>query len=259
MVMRIFLCLVSLGFGLNLAQAQEQSQLKVCTFAHHPPYTMEQDKIAQGIDVDLMVALLRDMEQPAVVNMVSRADMPKAVQEGACDVVYPLNSSTLEEEITGMTYLRALPFRYQTYSLFRMGQQKPTSIDHVRDLFGLRLGMTADFKITVGVQQAVSDRQFRITLYRDRAAALAALKAGRLDGVLDQSIPMRYAAYQAGIMGSIIQNPIAFIPQTPVFLGFPQSSLREGQDGLRRQFHEALKRLHLQGDLLRYTAAYFES
>lgn len=257
-MMRIVLSLIACVFWATLVQAQERDQLKVCTFSNNPPYAMQQDKIAQGIDVDLMVALLRDLEQPAVVNMVSRADMPKAVQEGACDLVYPLNSSTLAQEIQGMTYLRSLPFRYQTYSLFRMGQQKPTSIDHVRDLFGLRLGMTADFKITVGVQQAASDRQFHIALYRDRAEALAALKAGQLDGVLDQSIPMRYAVHKAGMMGNMVQSPIAFIPQTPVFLGFPQSSLREGQDVLQTQFYEALKRLHIQGDLLRYTAAYFQ-
>jgi len=218
---------------------------------------MNKGTLAQGIDMDMMVALLRQMTQPATLNLLKPQGLTQALEKKACDMVFPVEDTPALAD--RWTLLRAVPFRYQAYSLFQIKTaQAAPPINRVSALFGMRLGIHPDFKITVGLQQALQDQQFQIERYKDRTEMLTALRQGEINGILDQTIPLTYAAHKENLRNRLQERAITFIPQTPLFLAFSHADNHQRHDAIMRHFQNALTQQHLKGELLRYTAAYFQ-
>ncbi|MDV7341125.1 transporter substrate-binding domain-containing protein [Terasakiella sp. A23] len=239
-----------LPFWQNDVQARA---LKLCTHMGFEPYVIQKGQSLSGIDIDIMVAVLKSAKQPADIKAYSWPGLLKALEEGTCDAGFSLFDT--EDRRAFVEYIFTVPIHYSTFSIF-VKKGREFTFNRVSDFFGMKIAHNRGFALTVGLEQAISDGYITRFSFDDVKEALDMLEKGKIDAVLDNDARFRYYLKKRKKFGSIRSLSVPFLPHQPAFLVMSRRSTLSDIDAIKEMFEKRLKKLHLDGTIMNITTQY---
>lgn len=249
--MRIFL--VGLLILILASPTVSAKELTFCTHKGFEPYVLQDGKALSGIDIDIVVAILKRARQPAKVDVYSWSRLLQNLQDGTCDVGFSLFDT--EDRRTFVEFLFEVPVHYSTFRVF-VKQNKKLSFNRISDFFGLRIAHNKGFALTVGLEQAIADRRLQRFEFENIAEAVKMLETGKIDAVLDNEARFRYYLKKHGKLSKIKGLSVPFLPYEPAFMVISRKSKVTDRAKIRDLLEENLKQLHLDGTIRQITTRY---
>ena len=236
----------------GLARA-DANQLTLCTHLGFEPYVIQAGKKLKGIDIDIVVAMLKEAKQPADIKVYPWKRLLRAIEEGKCDAGFSLFDT--EERREYADYLFTVPVHYSTFSIFvRHGRE--FEFNRVSDFFNMRIAHNRGFALTIGLEQAIADGHIKRFEFDDAEEALNMLESGRIDAVLDNDARFRYYLKKRKKFNVIKALSVPFLPHQPAFLVMSKKSSLPNRDAIKDLLEDSLKQLHLNGTIMEITTDY---
>jgi len=227
--------------------------LKLCTHMGFEPYVIQKGKSLSGIDIDIMVAVLRSAKQPADIKAYTWPGLLKALETGACDAGFSLFDT--EDRRTYADYIFTVPIHYSTFSIF-VKKGREFTFNRVSDSFGMKIAHNRGFALTVGLEQAIADGHITRFAFDDVKEALNLLEKGKIDAVLDNDARFRYYLKKRKKFGKIRSLSVPFLPHQPAFLVMSRKTTLDDPKAMKDLLADKLKQLHLNGTIMNITTNY---
>lgn len=249
--MRIFLVgLVILLLASPVAFAKE---LIFCTHKGFEPYVLQEGKSLSGIDIDIVVAILKRARQPANIEVYNWSSLIKKLKDGTCDVGFSLFDT--QDRRIFVEYLFEVPVHYSTFRVF-VKQGKKMNFNRVSDFFSLKIAHNKGFALTVGLEQAIADRRIQRFEFENVAEAVKMLESGKIDAVLDNEARFRYYLKKKNKLSKITGLGVPFLPYEPAFMVMSRQSKITDRAKIRDLLEANLKELHLDGTVRQIRTRY---
>lgn len=216
------------GRNLKLVAA---GKLTVCTDMPYPPFEYEENGQPAGIDVDVMRAIGGRLGLQAEFRDTDFSGIFAALEAGQCDVVTSSVSITDERKKT-------MDFSDGYYDIVQSLLVRKADEAKYTDLGQLRGRTVAVQSSTTGADYAkekASANGYRVKEFEGADEAVAALKAGQVDAVL-QDYPVN--AYQAKTAGNLVVVK-QFDDQKEQY----GIAMKKGRDDLKKAINDALARI----------------
>lgn len=246
------LAVLALILSSTVAWAAERP-LKLCTHLGFEPYVIKKGKDLSGIDIDIVVALLKQAKQPAKINVYPWKRLLHAIEAGKCDGGFSLFDTEDRREYAD--YLFTVPVHYSTFSIF-VKKGKEFTFSRISDFFGKKIAHNRGFALTVGLEQAISDGRIHRFEFDDVKDALKMLETGKIDAVLDNDARFRYYLKKRNKFNVIKSLSVPFLPHQPAFLVLSRNAKLENPVRVKDLLEKSLKELHLNGTIMKITTRY---
>ncbi|WP_135081218.1 transporter substrate-binding domain-containing protein [Terasakiella sp. SH-1] len=232
------------------AQARD---LRVCTHMGFEPYVIKEGKSLRGIDIDIVLQIIKNMKQPAEIRAFPWKRLLASIREGECDVGFSLFDTEKRRQFAD--YIFTVPLHYSTFSVF-VRKDKEFDFNSIYDFFGKKIAHNRGFALTIGFEQAINDGKIQRLTFDDADNALKMLEKGRIDAILDNEARFRYYLKKNGKLGQIKSLTIPFMPHHPAFLVISRKSSFPNSQELKNKIEAELKKLHLDGTIMKITTQY---
>jgi polar amino acid transport system substrate-binding protein len=250
-LLRIFL--VGLVILLLASPVVSAKELMFCTHKGFEPYVLQEGKVLNGIDIDIVVAILKRARQPAKIEVYSWQRLIQKLKDGTCDVGFSLFDTQDRRQF--VEYLFEVPVHYSTFRVF-VKQGKKLNFNRISDFFGLKVAHNKGFALTIGLEQAIADRRIQRFEFENVADALKMLESGKVDAVLDNEARFRYYLKKQGKLAKIKGLSVPFLPYEPAFMVISRQSKITDRVKIRDLLEANLKELHLDGTIRQITTRY---
>ncbi|NVK18969.1 MAG: transporter substrate-binding domain-containing protein [Methylocystaceae bacterium] len=244
----VFLLILSSRF----AQADEKP-LKLCTHLGFEPYVIKKGKNLSGIDIDIIVALLKQAKQPAKIDVFPWKRLLHAIQTGRCDGGFSLFDTQDRREYA--EYLFTVPVHYSTFSIF-VKKGKEFKFNRISDFFNKKIAHNRGFALTIGLEQAIADGRIKRFEFDDAQEALKLLETGKIDAILDNDARFRYYLKKRKKLNKIKALSVPFLPHQPAFLVLSKKAKLENFQETKDLLEKNLKELYLNGTIMKITTQY---
>ncbi len=253
--MRAFIVIFSL-FMLFLpihSAMAETKVLQLCTQSGFEPYVIKHKNSLTGIDIDIIVQILKDLKQPGEIKAYPWKRMVSLLKSGECDLAFSLFDTQSRREFA--SFIFTVPMHYSTFSVF-VRQDKMFRFNKISDFFGLKVAHNRGYALTIGFEQAIADHRLERVFFDDAQYAIKMLEAGRIDAILDNEARFRYYLKKHNKLGTIKSLSIPFMPHRPAFLALSRNSKLMQPLTLKKKVERELRKLHLNGTILKITTKY---
>jgi len=239
---------------LSLAPTSVQARsLQMCTHIGFEPYVISSKNSLSGIDIDIVLALLNKLKQPAEIKAYPWKRLIAEIENGTCDMAFSLFDTDKRRAFAD--YLFTVPMHYSTFSVFVKRNSK-LHFNRISDFFKLKIAHNRGFALSIGFEQAIADGKIQRMLFDDAENAVKMLSNGRIHAIVDNEARFRYYLKKQNMLGQIKSLTIPFMPHRPAFLVVSRQSDMAGIDKIKASFERELKKLHLNGTILEITSKY---
>jgi len=239
---------------LSLYTLQAQARpLHLCTHAGFEPYVIQGKNSLTGIDIEIILAILNNLEQSAEIKAYPWKRLISLLKNGECDMGFSLFDT--DERRDFARYLFTVPMHYSTFSVF-VRRSNPLKFNRISDFFNLRIAHNRGFALSVGFEQAIADGKIKRLQFDNAKSAIKMLENGRIDAIIDNEARFRYYLKKQNKLGKIKSLNIPFMPHQPAFLVLSRKSNMADINKIRRRFEKQLKKLHLNGTILSISNKY---
>ncbi|WP_417831156.1 substrate-binding periplasmic protein [Terasakiella sp.] len=239
---------------LSLFALQAQARpLQICTHSGFEPYVIQGKDSLTGIDIEIVLAILNNLKQPAEIKAYPWKRLISLIENGECDMGFSLFDTDDRRDFA--RYLFTVPMHYSTFSVF-VRRSNPLKFNRISDFFNLRIAHNRGFALSVGFEQAIADGKIKRLQFDNVKSAIKMLENGRIDAIIDNEARFRYYLKKQNKLGIIKSLNIPFMPHQPAFLVLSRKSNMTDIDKIRRRFERELKTLHLNGTILAISNKY---
>jgi len=246
------LAVVMLLVNLSPTSAEARS-LNMCTHMGFEPYVISSKNSLSGIDIDIVLALLNNLKQPAEIKAYPWKRLIAEIENGTCDMAFSLFDT--DERRAFADYLFTVPIHYSTFSVF-VKRNTNLHFNRISDFFNLKIAHNRGFALSIGFEQAIADGKIKRMLFDNADSAIKMLANGRIHAIIDNEARFRYYLKKQNMLGQIKSLTIPFMPHRPAFLVVSRQSDMPGLDKIKARFERELKKLHLNGTILEITSKY---
>ena len=234
----IFLVVFFLFPSISYAKTQP---LQICTHLGFAPYIIHENKKLQGIDIDIVLHILRELKQDAEINPYPWKRLLELAKVGKCDIAFALFDTS--DRRSDYDYLFSVPIHYSTFSVF-VPKQKTFRFQTVSDFFGKTVAHNRGFSLSIGLEQAIRDQKIKRVLYDDLNTAIHLLENNRIDAIIENDARFRYHLKQKRMIHKYKALDLPFLPHQPAFIVFSKSSQYPNLKELKASFENILKKMH---------------
>ncbi|WP_165602643.1 substrate-binding periplasmic protein [Candidatus Terasakiella magnetica] len=247
--------IVCLSFALLIGfyQKSQARDLRICTHIGFEPYVIKDGTSLKGIDIDIVLAILKKMKQSAEINAYPWKRLLASIKSGQCDVGFSLFDTEQRREYAD--YIFTVPLHYSTFSVF-VRNDKAFNFNRITDFFGKKIAHNRGFALSVGFEQAIADKKLERITFDNASNAVLMLERGRIDAIIDNEARFRYYLKKHNKLKHIKSLTIPFMPHHPAFLVVSRNSDMDDIEAIKQRLETELKNLHLDGTIMRITTQY---
>lgn len=240
-------CLIPFG-----AMAQTPT-LHLVGDAAYAPYSFNYGGVFKGIDVEVVQELGIRLGIPVRVELLSRTDMLRKLNEGSCDGLLALRPT--DENKAKAFFLRTHPLHVSTYSAFirRAAQFEVTGLE---DLSGKTVGLLEAVDLGRKFKQAVKDGQVTVKTYANKSRAIGALLKGEVDAFIGQTKATHHLLGKMGMTNTVQAEGKPLFKRGGEYLALLKASAYPEKESLLKLMELALADIFADGTYRRIVHRY---
>jgi len=208
------------------------------------PYSMEQNGIPAGIDVDVIQKAAAHSGINIDVIFRPWDEMEAMVVNGECDGAISFFQTPDREK--KFIFMKKAPIHFSDYVLFTKVGDK-FSFRSYDDLADRIIGRVKQTDLGTEFKSAMESGVVQVKEYPDQAAAIRGLVLGEIDAFAGNIDVTYYRLKDMGMTSSIVYLPKKIISKKPAYLVMSRSSNIENKEQIFRQLETSISRMWKDG------------